>query len=409
MKKNLLFVEANTTGTGMLAMKKAKDLGYKQIFLTRNASLYKGLSEVGCCVIELNTNSIDAIRQYIIQKEEEGIAGILTTSDYYLETVAELVQEFGLTGNSYQAIKCCRNKAMFREKLYSENILQPKFHIVESVDSIKNDYSTFQLPCVVKPADDSGSNNVRLCSTWKEVEKLTLKILTNKYNNRGQETANNVLLEEYIEGAEYSVEMFSWEGNSTCIGITEKRVTGFPYFVEFEHIFPSSLPKEVQKEIEWTVKRALQAVDFRFGASHSEVKWTPNGCVFIEINARLAGGMIPELIRHSTGIDLLRQQVLSSVGIAPDWREIEYLYHTGIHFLTSKSKGKLSRIIGVKEIRKLSSVEEVVVKAQIGQAVEPPENFSHRLGHVMVKGRTYEETVSFLEEATKKLDIQVNN
>ncbi|EJR36426.1 MULTISPECIES: ATP-grasp domain-containing protein [Bacillus] len=409
MEKKLLFVEANTTGTGMLAIRKAKELGYEPIFLTQKKSLYHGLSDLECRVIELDTNSVDAIKHYIIHEKIEDIAGILTTSDYYLETVAELVQMFRLSGNTHQAIYYCRNKAMFREKLHLEKVLQPKFHIVQSIDSLQNIYSSIQFPCVVKPADDSGSNNVRLCSNWEEVEKIATKILANKYNARGQEKANMVLLEEYIEGPEYSVEMFSWEGNSICIGITEKQLTGFPYFVESGHIFPVELPKDVQSEIEQTVKCALQAVDFRFGASHSEVKWTSNGCVVIEVNARLAGGMIPELVRHSTGVDLLRQQVLSSVGVAPEWKEIEYMNYAGIHFLTAKKSGFLSTVKGIEEVRELSYIEELVVKAQVGQPVNPPENFSHRLGHVMVRGRTYEETVLFLEEVAKKLEIQVNN
>ena len=154
---------------------------------------------------------------------------------------------------------------------------------------------------MVKPADDSGSNNVRLCFSWEEVEQQTAKILQTNVMYAGK-TSQTVLLEEYIEGPEYSVEMFSWQGESICIGITEKRLTGFPYFVESGHVFPAVLPSDVKQEIEETVKQTLEAVNFQFGASHSAVKWTPKGCVMIETNARLAGGMIPELVCHLTGM-----------------------------------------------------------------------------------------------------------
>lgn len=409
MKKMLLFVESNTTGTGMLAIKKAKELGYDPVFLTKKKDLYTGLSDLDCRVIELDTNSIDTMKDFILKQRLEQIAGILTTSDYYLESVAELANHFQLIGNSLESIHSCRNKAMFRKKLYSENILQPKFQIVNSIDSLQEIKKSIELPCVVKPSNDSGSNNVRLCFNWEEVNDMAAKILDNKFNARGQKTTNTVLLEEYIEGPEYSVEMFTWEGNSLCVGITEKHLTGYPYFVESSHIFPTKVSENLKFEIEQIVRRALQVVDFRYGSSHSEVKLTPNGCVMIEINARLAGGMIPELIYHSTGLDVLRKQILSSVGVAPDWKEIEHSNYAGIHFIISNKTGTLSDITGIEEIKKLPYVKEILVKARVGQLVYQPENFSHRLGHIIVQGKTYEETVVFLEEAVNKLELQVSS
>ncbi|MBT2606023.1 ATP-grasp domain-containing protein [Bacillus sp. ISL-53] len=407
MKNKIVFVEANTTGTGMLAIKIALDLGFEAVLLTTNKNIYKGISGLGCRVIDINTNSIEAIKNCIIQENVEKIAGILTTSDFYLETVAELVEEFKLRGNKRHSIRICRNKATFRKKLSEKNILQPRFNILRSVNYLKILRSSIQTPCVVKPAEGSGSNDVRLCSSWEEIEYMTNKILKNKLNARGQEIQNTVLIEEFIEGPEYSVEMFSWEGHSICVGITEKRLTGFPYFVESGHIFPSSLPENVKLEIEQTVKRALQAVGFQFGASHSEIKWTPEGCVIIEINARLAGGMIPELIRYSTGVDLLKQQLLTSVSVAPDWKKIKHENYAGIHFLTSKKSGILTEIIGIDKVSRLSYVKEIVINNKIGQTVEKPENFSHRLGHVIVQGKTYDEVSEFLEEIEKNLEVEV--
>ncbi|RAL21399.1 ATP-grasp domain-containing protein [Thermoflavimicrobium daqui] len=407
MTKKLMFVEANTTGTGILAIGKAQELGYEAIFLTQKASRYDGLSSFKCRVIETDTNSMDALKLCISKENINEIAGILTTSDYYLETVAELVQLFGLRGNSPQTIAICRNKALFREKLRIEKLLQPKFKTIRSIDDLDAVRGSVSLPCVVKPADDSGSNNVRFCSSWEEVELLTSKILEKKLNARGQKTVQTVLLEEYIEGSEYSVEMFSWEGNSYCIGITEKRLTGFPYFVESGHIFPTQLPADVQQEIISTVKRALQMVDLQFGASHSEVKWTPNGCLIIEVNARLAGGMIPELIRYSTGMDLLKYQILCAAGVAPEWDANIRHRFAGIQFLTAKESGRLNCVDNMEEVKRLPGIQELVVKAQIGQVVQPPENFSHRLGNIIACGDTYKETVECLEKAAKMISLKI--
>lgn len=407
MKKKLLFVESNTTGTGMLALQNAKKLGYEPLFLTKSVERYEGLPEVECSVKVINTNSIKGLKDFIADINIENIGGITTTSDYYLETVAKLNQEFGFLGNSYESIKTCRNKGSFRKSLNEFDIKQPKYQIIDSLFELNKFASTINFPCIVKPADDSGSNNVRYCSNFEEVEELTKTILANKYNNRGQKKAQMVLIEEYVEGIEYSVEMYTWAGTTQCIGITEKKVIGFPYFVERQHLFPADIPKDIQIEIEDTVKQALKAVDFQYGASHSEVKWTPKGCSVIEVNPRLAGGMIPELIRYSTGVDLIEKQVLGAIGVSPNWNEIEYLYHTGIRFFTAENSGKVSNIKGMNDISKHSNVVGLDLKITPGSIVKPPENFSHRLGHVMVKGTTYKEVASVLDEVNEKIEIDI--
>lgn len=408
MKKKLLFVEGNTTGTGILALEKAKKLGYEPVFLTQEASRYDGLPEAKCRVHVTDTDSIHELKRCVSQEKAEAVAGILTTSDYYLEISAKLVQELGLTGNSPQAIHLCRNKALYREKLRSKSVPQPDFHIIRSMEDLRETRESVPLPCLVKPADDSGSNNVRLCFSWGEVEQLTSKILTIERNARGQKTSQTVLLEEYIEGPEYSVEMFSWQGKSTCIGITEKQLTGYPYFVESGHVFPAVLPTDVQQEIEKTVKQSLEAVHFQFGASHSEVKWTPNGCVMIETNARLAGGMIPELVRHSTGVDLIEQQILCAAGVAPHWKQVVPTSCSGIHFIVAEKAGRLSSVDNLEAVRKLPGVEELMVKVQVGQTVQPPKSFSDRLGHVIVRGKSYEEVVERLHKISNMISLKIS-
>jgi biotin carboxylase len=128
----------------------------------------------------------------------------------------------------------------------------------------------------------------------------------------------------------------------------------------------------------------------------------------IEINARLAGGMIPELVTHSTEIDLLKQQILQAVGSKPEWKTIHCKGYAGIHFLIVEEMGALSQICGAETVRTLAGVEDLQVKANIGQAVQPAKNFSHRLGHVIVRGETYQETVDRLEQAAQILKLKVH-
>ncbi|NHA00364.1 ATP-grasp domain-containing protein [Nocardioides sp. W3-2-3] len=74
------------------------------------------------------------------------------------------------------------------------------------------------------------------------------------------------------------------------------------------HVFPAPLDDATAAEVTGVVRAALEATGLRHGAAHTEVRLSERGPVVIEINARPAGGMIPEAIRLAGGPDLLLQQ-----------------------------------------------------------------------------------------------------
>ncbi|MGZ4135142.1 MAG: ATP-grasp domain-containing protein [Tumebacillaceae bacterium] len=405
MKNLLLFVESNTTGTGMLALKKAKSWGLLPVFLCNKPERYLGLEETGAQVLVCDTNSLEAVKQTIeANLNVDELCGIATTSEFYLETVAELTSAYGLPGNPADAMRTARNKSKTRQRLAEVGVRQPRFAIVKSEADVAAAIEGVGLPCVVKPADDSGSNDVKLCNTPEEVEAQAKKILAVHTNMRGQQTALTVLVEEYVDAPEYSVEMFTWQGETICVGITEKKLTGFPYFVEAGHIFPAPLSDEVAEEMRSTVRAALQAVGVQNGATHTEVKLTSEGAAIIEINARLAGGMIPELIRYSTGIDMLENQIKSAANRL-EGVEVNHTGYAGIHFIIADEPGVLSEVQGVEEARSLEGVAQVTVTGKPGANVQPPRNAYDRLGYVIAHGATYEEADQRLKAAVAKIKV----
>lgn len=408
MPKRLLIIESNTTGTGLLTLEKALAAGLSPLFLTNNPRRYQGLELIKCPVIVCDTNSLDALRQTIATHiEADQILGITTTSEFYLETVAHLTSRYGLPGNAPEAMKVCRNKAYTRQALAEAKISQPAFASIHSLNELHDVLKQLALPCVVKPADDTGSNKVRLCETVDEVEAQAVRIFALRTNVRGQRTAQTVLLEEFLDAPEFSVEMFSWRGTATCIGITQKHLTKLPYFVEQRHVFPASLSLQTAERMQETVRHALEVVGVTHGATHTEVKLTPRGVAIIEINARLAGGMIPELIRYATGIDLVEQQINAVVGTPLDLNSRRTGY-AGIQFLLAHQEGWLKGIQGIETIqREIAGIEQVTVTALTGQRVGPPRSAYDRLGYVIAQADTYEKVVRWLDQALTTLAILV--
>jgi cysteine synthase/biotin carboxylase len=407
----LLFVEANTSGTGMLALGIAGQMGMQPILLTSEPSRYSGLAEQSCEVIVCDTNSIRDLREVIQERfRRDEIAGVTTTSDFYVPTVAELTDWLGLPGNPVTATATCRNKAALRQALDESGIGQPNFVVLElhaDDQDIASAVETVGFPCVVKPVDDSGSHNVLLCESGSAVIEHVKRIRNSRTNARGFAAARSVLVEQYLEHSEYSVEMFGHDGQQICIGITAKTVGGRPYFVELQHEFPAQLMPAAARAIEETVRAALKAVGLTRGATHTEIKLTPMGPMIIEINPRLAGGMIPELIRLARGTNLLEQQLRAAVGLRVDLDATKKL-NSGICFLTAPHAGMLISIEHGTDLAAVENIDTVKVTGRPGDSVRPPRDAYDRLGYVIAVSDNSRAVTSALSEAVARVDIRVS-
>lgn len=403
----LVFVESNTTGTGMLALRTAARLGVEPVLVTDRPSRYRGLTETGARVVECDTNSPSALRAAITGLvAERRLAGIATTSEYYLVSIAELGAEYGVPANPAAAMATCRNKARTRAALAASGVAQPRYAEVTDPAQVFAAVTTIGLPCVVKPADDSGSTGVLLCRSVAEATDQVAALLAVRSNARGQATARTALVEEYLDGPEVSVEMFSVDGAAACVGVTRKSVGGLPSFVETQHIFPADLPDATASDIVETVRAALKATGVTWGATHTEVKLTPSGPAIVEINARLAGGMIPELVRLATGVDLVEQQVRAAAGL-PLLLTPSRARYAGIRFLIAAEPGRLTEITGTAEATRIPGVDRVVVTATEGAEVHPARDFADRLGYVIAVGGSATEVEAALRAATELIQIVV--
>ncbi|SDN76279.1 cysteine synthase A [Streptomyces sp. cf386] len=402
-----VFVESNTTGTGMLALRIAAEAGYEPVLVTGDSTRYAGLSETAATVVDCDTNDPDALVRAVTKAFEPGcIAGVSTTSEFYLVAAATLATAVGLPAERAEAIAGCRDKGRLRATLERAGIGQPLFEVVEDGPSAAAAAARLGTPCVVKPVDDSGSTRVRRCDSAQQAAELAEEITARTTNGRGQAMAGRALVEQYLDAPEYSVEMFGVDGVQRLIGITEKTVTGAPHFVESRHLVPADLPAEAAREMTGTVSAALAATGLGRGPSHTEVKRTETGSAVVEINPRLAGGLIPELYRLATGVDLLAAQVTHAGGTAPLLPE-GFARHAGIQFVLPTEQGVLERVAGLEQARAVPGVERVTVTAAAGTRIAPPTDAYGRIGHIVAVGASRAEVVDALDRALELIHVEL--
>jgi S-sulfo-L-cysteine synthase (3-phospho-L-serine-dependent) len=387
--RHFVLVESNTTGTGRLAVQRLLAAGERVSFLTRSPERYPFLAcnAPRLAVHVLETNEAATVTAAIHRlKRHSPVDAVLTFSDFYVTVVAQAAARCRLRGLSPEAARTCRDKHATRRALRAAGLHTPDFWLVSSEAEARRVARLVSFPCVVKPPSDSSSHGVRRVSDAEELLAHVRVLSAWRENVRGQRLTGSVLVESLIEGREYSVETMTRSlGGTEVIGVTDKHLSDPPHFVELGHDFPSAAPAAVRRALSEAAVRALAAVGYDFGPAHTEVRWTAAGPVVVEINARLAGGMIPELVAHATGVDLVGAWfdllLGADVDLTPRRRHV-----ASIRFLTAPSTGRLVALTGVEEATAGGSVREVTVSTEPGVKVRIAEDAYDRLGFVIGSG-----------------------
>lgn len=407
--KHFAFVESNTTGTGALAVERLLEAGHGVTFLANRRSRYPFLQgqRSGLQVREIDTNDEEVLERTLRELHgEEPIFALLTFSEFYVETVARLARRLGYPGLDPRAAESCRNKDRTRRTLHEAGLPVPQFELVDEVEKAVDAARRIGLPVVIKPPADSSSFGVRRVETLEEVEEQFREIAGWTENVRHQPLRGQVLVEELLTGSEHSVEtMTLGAGEHRVLGVVDKYLGDPPWFVETGHDFPSRLPEDRRQALQEAALAALDAVGFDYGPAHTEIKWTSGGPVVVEINPRMAGGLIPELIRAATGLDLLGMWLTMLSRETPSWQR-DRSGHASIRFLTAPRHGELEALDGLAEARAVEGVLSVETKIEPGLEVRPARSTYDRLGHVIAAGGTAQAVDRALAAALQRLHFR---
>ncbi len=405
-----LLIESNTTGTGGMMVDMLLSRGDAVTFLTRTPAKYPflGYRHPELQVREVDTNSfgvvIEAVQAIHATKK---LHAVTTSSEFYVPLVAQLAAALGVNGLDPAAARTCRHKPSTRQALKAAGLVTPDFYLVNSEEEVRRLAAQIEYPCVVKPPSDSSSHGVRLVNDARDLVEHYLEIHNWKENVRGQTLDGSVLVESLLEGPEYSVETITLAGGEThVIGVTDKHLSQEPWFVELGHDFPSRASAEVQAALKQAAVLGLKAVNFNFGPAHTEIRWTQHGAAIVEINPRLAGGMIPELVAYATGIDLLQTWMDMLVGrklnLDPTEKD-----NASIRFITSDRIGTLRQVKGLHEASVIPSIRDIAVTAKPGRAIRPAEDAYDRLGYVIGAGEDPVVVSRHLQEALETIQLEL--
>ena len=304
---------------------------------------------------------------------------------------------------SYEDSLCATNKALMRDRLKANNIPIPHYRKIYSLSECIDCIEEYKLPFIIKPADNAASRGVCLVED-KSVDNITkLYNYCIKYSRSGV-----VLLEEFMTGAEVSVESFNINRQTQILAITDKMVTPIPYFVELGHAEPSQLSDDIQDEIREITKKTIKAIGVINGPTHTEIKITPEGPKVVEIAARLGGDNITsKLVPLSTGIDLtdccIRQAVGDDIDLTP-----KFSRGAAIRYVES-DPGVIEHIFIDGAINNIMDIDDVSIYKHVGDKVDILKNSNDRIGHVIAIGKNTQAAIDNCMSALKYIHIATSH
>lgn len=346
---------------------------------------------------DASTMDEDEVLEAALKFKPDGIMTLAT--DMPMRGVARVSERLGLHSISYDTAIKATDKFQMIKAFKANGVASPWYFTVDSKEELKGIEPKLLFPCIMKPTDNAGSHGVVLAHDFEE--------LVQSYDyTHASARSGKVIIEEYLQGDEVSVEVMVVDGKVNILQITDKLTTGAPHFVELGHSQPSRHPFETQKAIKELATKACLSVGIDRGPAHVEMMVTKHGPVMIELGARMGGDNITTaLVPLSTGIDMVKGTIDVAMGNNPD---IEPKLHcaSAIRYIVAP-EGVIQSITGVEEAKQLPGVKDVIMTKSVGEKSTPIQCSNDRIGSVIVQSSTAEEAVNICEKALKLIKIEI--
>ncbi|TGM58132.1 alpha-hydroxy-acid oxidizing protein [Leptospira vanthielii] len=329
------------------------------------------------------------------------IHGVITAGTDASMTVAAVASALQLPGIRFVDAEAASNKVKMRQRLKEFGMPIPRFAAVWSLQDAKDALDSLTFPLVMKPADNMGARGVIKVTNKDDLPTAF------RHAKRFCPTGE-LILEEYMEGPELSVDALAFQGQIRMTGIADRIIEREPYFIEVGHNMPSAMSKEVLDEVERVMAGGMRALGIHLGAGKGDIKVTKEGVKIGEIAARLSGGFMSAFTYPlSSGVNLNRAALLISLGETPDNLDPVFSRVSIERSLLSKP-GKLVSIAGVEETKKIDGVSEVFIQSKPGDIIKEPTNNIDKSGHVIIVADNLKDAELVFEKVKDTIRFEVD-
>lgn len=379
-------------------IKKAREMGYYVIAADGNPDAV-GLPLADKAIVA-NITDEEVMLQIACEEQVDGV--IHPCSEVAMNVMGRINDELSLSGIIRETAIRATNKHLMREAFERYGAPSPKSFCINDVDEAWNIFANHfsHNTAILKPSRNSGSRGVAKISQETTREEFASLFCRSMSESRDK----SVMIEQFIKGPEFSVEVIVWQGEAHVLTVTDKKTTEAPYFVELGHNQPSVYPEEMQRKLKDAAVAGVKALGLNNCAAHCELKLQDGEPYLMEIGARLGGDFISTELTHlSTGVDMVGAAINVALGIEPDLNPQKESKGVCIRYFTPKP-GKLVAINNEDWLNN-SNVYDAEIYHQVGDVVPEVRSSLDRSGHVIVTAPTVQEAIKRADEIISKVQF----
>lgn len=347
----------------------------------------------------ISTTDKEAVLDLSEKLQIDGI--VAYASDPAAPTQAYVGNKLGLPSNPYESVLILTRKDLFRDFLLKHNFLVPKsmayYHYVDAEDW----FNQLNKPVIVKPVDSSGSKGVT-----KIYKKSELKHAFDYALSFSRE--RKVVIEEFFLRSGYQVAGDGFIVNGELVfrcWANEHFDKLCNPFVPIGESFPSIMNDYTLDQAHSETQRLIDLLKMKQGALNFDFHYNKNGDFsFLELGPRNGGNLIPEVIKYSTGVDLIKYTVDSALGLdCSDLKQEETNGYYSSYMLHAMEDGKVNNIWFSDEIKRNIVYKNIFIHT--GDEVKKFDGSNHTLGTMIMKFQSQEEMLEKMDNMEKYLKV----
>ena len=394
-QKKLLVLAAGILQVPVI--KKAKEMGI-YVVAADGSEHAVGLQLADKPIVVNITSEEEMLR---VAREEQMDGVIHPCSEVSMNVMGRINDELGLSGISREAAIRATNKHLMREAFEAGNAPSPKSILTESAEDAWNHLQNgFDSDGILKPSRNSGSRGIA-----KVTRDMPKEDFVKAYDVALNESRDkSVLIEQFIEGPEFSIEIIVWDGKVNVLTVTDKKTTEAPHFVELGHSQPSCFSAEDVEKLKAAAVAGVKALGVNNCACHAEAKLMDGKAYLMEIGARLGGDFISTELTHlSTGIDMVAAAINCALGIEPCLEPTEEKHGVCIRYFCPKP-GKLVNISNT-EVLNDERVYLWEIYHKEGDMIPEVTSSLCRSGHVIVTEKDAPSAIAYAESLLNEVKM----
>jgi len=397
--KSILIIGGGEIGLNQIIW--AREAGFHVIVSDRNPNA-AGLKLADIGVIIDGTDARTLVTFALANKKKYNICAVYCGNDFGLFSRVAIAQALHLPDISIEAVARSLDKGLMKECWLRDGIPTPRMVEIDSPKQAEAALAQIGLPAIIKPTGASGAQGVQRIETEAELSSALVEAF--RYSS-----ANRVLVEQCIEGSYHDVNGLLWDGRFYPCGTADHFVSPLPYRVPVGHYDPSQLQLEVQKRLYTILERAVRSIGVDFGPVKGDFVIFNDSIYLYEVSARFHGdGFTARSVQHAPGANLIKTYMQALYNRKLDIGKLKPRKNAVVssHWVISLPLGRVKKIIGLSEAKRLKGVNEILLYIREGDEIRELKSTTDIPGFVWITAHSRNETDRIYSEFCDLLKVE---